>query len=190
VTCALRRRRASAGFKPAPTDQGPRSTFLPSPCQCRAVACRGGFQTRPYRAPTEPHLWRTERLSVPLFHRLAIFGCDRRQIRRLGDKTKDQRVAFLQEYAHPAARRLGDAGNGVTVAHERRHVHGLRRYGCCVAANTSAPFPKFVIHRGTLSHELRKQRGTSKYMILVPLFDLKFLNEFAASAVGTSNRRH
>jgi len=27
-------------------------------------------------------------------------------------------------------------------------------------------------------------------MILVPLFDLKFLNEFAANAVGTSNRRH
>ncbi len=44
----------------------------------------------------------------------------------------------------------------------------------------SAPFPKFVIHCGTLLHELRKQRGTSKYMILVPLFDLKFLNELAA----------
>src|SRR6266545_1086495 len=56
--------------------------------------------------------------------------------------------------------------------------------------SSSAPFPKFVIHFGTLSHELRKQRGTSKYMILVPLFDLKFLNELAASAVGTSNRRH
>ena len=27
-------------------------------------------------------------------------------------------------------------------------------------------------------------------MILVPLFDLKFLTEFAASGVGTSNRRH
>jgi len=27
-------------------------------------------------------------------------------------------------------------------------------------------------------------------MILVLLFDLKFLNELAASAVGTSNRRH
>src|SRR5262249_35607714 len=33
----------------------------------------------------------------------------------------------------------------------------------------SAPFPKFVIHRGILSHELRKQRGTSKHMIPVPL---------------------
>src|SRR6266542_3524738 len=53
-----------------------------------------------------------------------------------------------------------------------------------------APFPKFVIHCGILLRELRKQRGTSKYMILVPLFDLKFLNELAASAVGTSNRRH
>src|SRR5262245_58307068 len=27
-------------------------------------------------------------------------------------------------------------------------------------------------------------------MLAVPLFDLKFLAEFAASAVGTSNRRH
>ena len=55
---------------------------------------------------------------------------------------------------------------------------------------TSAPFPKFVIHRSIPCHELRKQRGTSNSMILVPLFDLKFLNEFAASGAGTSNRRH
>jgi hypothetical protein len=27
-------------------------------------------------------------------------------------------------------------------------------------------------------------------MILVPLFDLKFLTEFAAGGVGTSNRQH
>jgi hypothetical protein len=54
----------------------------------------------------------------------------------------------------------------------------------------SAPFPKFVIHGGTLRHELRIQRGTSKYMILVPLFDLTFLNERAAGDAGTSNRRH
>jgi len=54
----------------------------------------------------------------------------------------------------------------------------------------SAPFPKFVLRRSTLCHELRKQRGTSKNMILVPLFDLKFLDELAATAVGTSNRRH
>src|SRR5436190_5492401 len=39
----------------------------------------------------------------------------------------------------------------------------------------SAPLPKFVIHRSTFRHELRKQRGTSNSMILVPLFDLKFL---------------
>src|SRR5215211_2176830 len=32
--------------------------------------------------------------------------------------------------------------------------------------------------------------ATSKYMFLVPLFDLKFLHEFAAGAGGTSNRRH
>src|SRR5438045_9514192 len=39
----------------------------------------------------------------------------------------------------------------------------------------SAPLPKFVIHRSTFRHELRKQRGTSNSKILVPLFDLKFL---------------
>jgi hypothetical protein len=30
----------------------------------------------------------------------------------------------------------------------------------------SAPFPKFVIHHGTLRRELRKQRGTSMHLIL------------------------
>jgi hypothetical protein len=33
-------------------------------------------------------------------------------------------------------------------------------------------------------------KGTSKLMTQVPLFDLKFLIEFAAIAAGTSNRRH
>src|SRR5215208_7009940 len=56
--------------------------------------------------------------------------------------------------------------------------------------DASAPLPKLVIHRSILGHELRKQRGTSKSMVLVPLFDLKFLHELAAGAVGTSNRRH
>ena len=63
-----------------------------------------------------------------------------------------------------------------------KHKDGFRRYEC--------PLPKFVVYRGALRHELRKQRGTSKHMILVPLFDLKFLIEFAAIAVRTSNRRH
>src|SRR5262249_27740859 len=39
----------------------------------------------------------------------------------------------------------------------------------------SARFSKFVIQRGTLEYELRKPKGTSDSMILVPLFDLKFL---------------
>jgi hypothetical protein len=33
----------------------------------------------------------------------------------------------------------------------------------------SARFPKFVRHRGNLLYELRKAKGTSKPMILVPL---------------------
>src|SRR5262245_24900720 len=59
-----------------------------------------------------------------------------------------------------------------------------------VSFGPSAPLSKFVIHRSTTRHELRKQRGTSKFMILVPLFDLKFLDEFAAGGAGTSDRRH
>jgi hypothetical protein len=42
---------------------------------------------------------------------------------------------------------------------------------------TSGPIPKFVLSCGTIVYELRNQRTTSKHMILVPLFDLKFLNE-------------
>src|SRR5207248_6942593 len=38
-------------------------------------------------------------------------------------------------------------------------------------------FSKFVIQRGTLEYELRKPKGTSNSMILVPLFDLKFLRQ-------------
>src|SRR3954470_16800834 len=41
--------------------------------------------------------------------------------------------------------------------------------------DTSARFSKFVLQRGTLGHELRKPKGTSNSMILVTLFDLKFL---------------
>jgi hypothetical protein len=40
------------------------------------------------------------------------------------------------------------------------------------------------------ANELRKAKGTSKPMMLVPLFGLKFLFEFAADGAGTSNRRH
>jgi hypothetical protein len=55
---------------------------------------------------------------------------------------------------------------------------------------TSARFPKFVIQDSILLNEFRKAKGTSKSMILAPLFDLKFLIEFAAGGAGTSNRRH
>src|SRR5207249_1877880 len=54
----------------------------------------------------------------------------------------------------------------------------------------SAPLPKFAQLCGTLVCELRKQRGTSNLMILVPLFDLRSLTESAANVIGTSNRRH
>jgi hypothetical protein len=54
----------------------------------------------------------------------------------------------------------------------------------------STRFPKFVIRLRIFANELRKAKGTSKPMMLVPPFDLKFLLEFAAGGAGTSNRRH
>jgi len=41
----------------------------------------------------------------------------------------------------------------------------------------SVPIPKFARFVGTLSCELRNQRDTSKYIILVRFLDLKFLRE-------------
>src|SRR5262249_6925314 len=52
------------------------------------------------------------------------------------------------------------------------------------------PLPKFVAQWDWLGTNFGSERGTSKFMIPVPLFDLKFLNVLAASGVGTSNRRH
>ena len=77
---------------------------------------------------------------------------------------------------------------GETQERDKRAGTGVER--ARVRAQASAPLPKFVIHCGTLWYELRKQRGTSKNMILVPLFDLKFLNELAAIAVGNFKSRH
>ena len=63
--------------------------------------------------------------------------------------------------------------------------------GCeCLKRTTSARLSKFVIHSGTLDTNFESQKGTSNFMILVPLFDLKLLNEFAAIEAGISNRRH
>src|SRR5215510_5219779 len=49
----------------------------------------------------------------------------------------------------------------------RNHNDELGNLTCHALA--SAPFPKFVKHLSTLQHELRKQRGTSNSMFLVPL---------------------
>jgi hypothetical protein len=42
----------------------------------------------------------------------------------------------------------------------------------------------------TRSCELRKQRSSSNSMILVRALNLKFLNDLAATAAGTSNSPH
>jgi hypothetical protein len=71
------------------------------------------------------------------------------------------------------------------TSHRRIEVQDrLRASTWCVHRwvrfRTSAPLPKFVTHRRNLQHELRKQRGTSNFMILVRLLNLRFLNERAA----------
>ena len=60
----------------------------------------------------------------------------------------------------------------------------------CHFQNASVPIPKFAHPRGTLRCELRNQRDTSNFMILVRHLDLKFLNELAAIMIGTSNPPH
>ena len=60
----------------------------------------------------------------------------------------------------------------------------------CHFQNASVPIPKFAHPRGTLRCELRNQRDTSNFMILVRYLDLKFLNELAAIMIGTSNPPH
>jgi len=40
-----------------------------------------------------------------------------------------------------------------------------------IAASPSTRFPKFVIRLRIFANELRKAKGTSKFMMLVPLFD-------------------
>jgi len=71
--------------------------------------------------------------------------------------------------AHSGAQIVHGAARPVCRARIRRDRDPARR---C---------PRFRVRHTPqqLQHELRKQRGTSNSMILVPLFDLKFLAEFA-----------
>jgi hypothetical protein len=56
---------------------------------------------------------------------------------------------------------------------------------------SSAHFPKFAIRLNKhLYANFGKLMGTRKFMIFVPLIDLKSLNEFAACGAGTSDRRY
>jgi hypothetical protein len=56
------------------------------------------------------------------------------------------------------------------------------QFGTKMTASTL--FLKFVIRRNTHLYELRKAKGTSKFMILVQLSDLTFLDEFAAGVMN------
>jgi hypothetical protein len=88
-------------------------------------------------------------------------------------------MELIAECGHAAARVQPTRGHRAAFRVENSRV-----------CRASARFPKFVIRGSTLMDEFRKAKGTSKHMILVPLFDLKFLIEFAAGGAGTSNRRH
>src|SRR5262249_1099887 len=52
-------------------------------------------------------------------------------------------------------------------------IHGIGRL--------VPPLPKFVAHWSWLGTNFGSERGTSNFMILVPLFDLKFPDALAAS---------
>jgi hypothetical protein len=58
------------------------------------------------------------------------------------------------------------------------------------AGPTSAPIPKFASTRGTSDANFGIKRGTSSFMILVRVLNLKFLHELAAQMIGTSNSPH
>jgi hypothetical protein len=75
------------------------------------------------------------------------------------------------------------------IAPEMRETH-LSGCARCAMVAAHALIPKFVTHGGTIDTKLRNRKSTSKPMIPVPLFDLTFFNELAASVVGISNRRH
>jgi hypothetical protein len=50
--------------------------------------------------------------------------------------------------------------------------------------------PRFSTSRRPLARTSETKGHWQIYIVLVPLFDLKFLIELAASCAGTSNRRH
>jgi hypothetical protein len=96
------------------------------------------------------------------------------------------------------ARRLRRIGTALTGLRNRHVItmtygaagHGVDHQSAVVSKNASVPIPKFAHPRGTLRCELRNQRDTSNFMILVRHLDLKFLNELAAIMIGTSNPPH
>jgi hypothetical protein len=56
-------------------------------------------------------------------------------------------------------------------------------------AAASAPFPKFARHCGTLNANFGNKGALATYDSSAAL-NLKFLNELAATAAGTSNSPH
>src|SRR5262249_41557542 len=72
----------------------------------------------------------------------------------------------------------------------RRRIGPLRPMRADHRIVTSAPLPKFVMHPQHLLRRTSEAKGHSPIYGAGALFDLKFLDEFAAGGAGTSNRRH
>src|SRR4029077_20592544 len=90
-----------------------------------------------------------------------------------------------------AGKEVGKIRHGL-VSRCRRSYHlaasaftNVGNQGTLASHDSSVPIPKFAHPRGTLRCELRNQRDTSNFMILVRHSDLKFLNELAAIMIGT-----
>jgi hypothetical protein len=100
--------------------------------------------------------------------RASSVGAPARRMKK-GRTNKRSRLAAAVPTAHSNTQPLADALGAFEIT-----LHASN------STTASARFSKFVIQRGTLGCELRKPKGTSNFMILVPLFDLKFLSGLAA----------
>src|SRR5215510_949972 len=69
-----------------------------------------------------------------------------------------------------------------------RHTARIKTPAIAVPASVPDSEVRIILPQPRL--RTSESKDTSNFMILVPLFDLKFLNERAAGGVGTSNRRH
>ena len=93
---------------------------------------------------------------------------NQRQMNNTVPRANSQPIAMPNGSAHAVATTAmrSDSSTAVHSAGESSSI-------------ASVPIPKFACFAGTPSCELRNQRDTTKYIILVRFLDLKFLREFS-----------